>query len=233
LFRKFTPAVFHPENLPSAAFQMKWPKLESKAYSAYGQSYMKGLEEKALKEVREKSLLMEKEAYEKGFAQGEKDGLELGQKRLETVLQQFKNIFVEIGIQRKDLHKTFEKEMVHLVLSLCKKILRRELNGCEEMVRVTLHEAFQHVVDRRKVVVHLHPADYRHLSGHPEILPWADQNPDGIRVVEDPGITRGGCLLETSFGVIDATVESQFDEIASLVWSRVEGLSPSTDRGPG
>jgi flagellar biosynthesis/type III secretory pathway protein FliH len=34
--------------------------------------------EDILQEAREKAALLEQEAYEKGFAQGEKDGLELG-----------------------------------------------------------------------------------------------------------------------------------------------------------
>jgi flagellar biosynthesis/type III secretory pathway protein FliH len=41
-------------------------------------------------------------------------------------------------------------------------------------------------------------------------------------MVVDPAISRGGCYLETSLGAIDATLETQLDQIASLIWEKVE-----------
>jgi flagellar biosynthesis/type III secretory pathway protein FliH len=53
----------------------------------------------------------------------------------------------------------------------------------------------------------------------------------GIKMIEDPAIVRGSSFLETSFGDVDATFESQFEQIASLIWQKIDpsGLPiPST-----
>jgi flagellar assembly protein FliH len=34
-----------------------------------------------------------------------------------------------------------------------------------------------------------------------------------MTVTSDPSITRGGCLLETPYGDVDARIETQFDMI--------------------
>jgi flagellar assembly protein FliH len=191
---------------------------------------LKEVETKFLKQAKEKALFIEKEAYEKGFAQGEKDGLELGQRRLETTIQQFRNVFIEIERQRKDLYRAYEREMLQLVFSLSKRVLHRELQVHEDVIIAVLREAFQYVVDRKKVIVHLHPIDYQYLLTHPERVPFPLNDGGGVKVIEDPSMTRGGCFLETSFGQVDATIEGQFDEIVSLIWERMEQTGLLSDR---
>ena len=205
-----------------SAFQVTWPQLESRTYTGSLNQYLKGFEEKVLKQVKEKSYLIEKEAYEKGFAQGEKDGLEMGQKRAEMIAQQLKTILAELEGQRPFLLKVYEKEMVQLVLSISKKIIHHDLQQGEEIIEATLREAFLYMKDRRRVAVHLNPADYQSLLAHSGKDSWIRADQESLRIVEDPAITRGGCLLETPFGDVDATIETQFDEIVSVVWKRFE-----------
>ena len=38
----------------------------------------------------------------------------------------------------------------------------------------------------------------------------------------DPSLLRGGCLIETLFGDIDATLESQLDQITAGIWQKIE-----------
>ena len=220
--KKFTSEPFQQGAPEQPVFQKIWPELQPKVYTSSFHQHLAELEEKALRQVREKSVFLEKEAYEKGFAQGEKDGLAFGQKRIEAVIHQFENVLTEIDRQRKELDRAYEREMLQIVLSLSKKILHYELTLQEQTISATLQEAFQYVVDRRKVIVHLNPIDYQYLQTHPEGSPFPLDDKTGIQVVEDSSITRGGCFLETSFGEVDATIESQFDEIASFIWKQLE-----------
>jgi flagellar assembly protein FliH len=230
LSKKFTSDCYDQAPIQEATFEMMWPQLQPKVYSSSFQQSMKEFEAKALKQAKEKALFIEKEAYERGFAQGEKDGLEMGQKRLEAILLQFKNILLEIERQREDLYRTYEKEMLQLVLSLSKKILHREVSLHENIILTTLQEALQYLVDRKKVIIHLNPADYQYLLTHPESSPLALGDQGKVRVIEDHSITRGGCFLETPFGKIDATIESQFEEIVSLIWKHMETSSSLSER---
>jgi len=222
LSKKFTSEPFQQGAPEQPVFQKMWPELQPKVYTSSFHQHLAELEEKALRQVREKSVFLEKEAYEKGFAQGEKDGLAFGQKRIEAVIHQFENVLTEIDRQRQELDKAYEEEMLQLVLSISKKILHHELTLQEQTISATLQEAFRYVVDRRKVTVHLNPTDYQYLKRHPEGSPFALDDKAGVQVIEDSSIARGGCFLETSFGEVDATIDSQLDEIASLIWEQLE-----------
>jgi flagellar assembly protein FliH len=222
LSKKFNSESFQREATQQRVFEKTWPELQPKVYLSSFHQHLAELEEKAFKQAREKSAFLEKEAYEKGFAQGEKDGLAFGQKRVDAMIHQFENVLAEIDRQRKELDRAYEGEMLQLALSISKKILQHELTLQEQTISATLLEAFQHVVDRRKVVVHLNPTDYQYLQTHPEGSPFALDEKAGVQVIEDASISRGGCFLETSFGEVDATIERQFDEIASLIWEQFE-----------
>ena len=222
VIKNFELELFKEEGSPNPSFQMAWPQVGAKKFSPQFEQHLKEIEGKVLQKAKERILTLEKEAYEKGFAQGEKNGMELGQKRIETMIYQLNNMLTEIERQRVDLYKNYEKEMVQLVLSIAKKVLHQEVKIQEDVVVFTLREAFKYVVDQKKVVVHLNPVDYQYLISHRDRLPFAVEEMRGIKMIEDPAITRGSSLLETSFGDIDATIENQLDQIASLIWQKIE-----------
>ena len=63
--------------------------------------------ERYIKQISEKTHAMEKEAYEKGFTQGEKAGKELGEKKFEAVVKSFTEVWEEVKrLKRKKLSKT-------------------------------------------------------------------------------------------------------------------------------
>ena len=228
--QEFGPPSFHPGGESSSAFQVRWPHLLSRENAQRVDQAAKEMEEKILKQARERALLIEREAYEKGFAQGEKDGLELGQKRLEAILDSFRKILEEMARLRLSLYQKHESEMVRLVFALTRKILRQDLPLPEGWVKETLQAAFQQVLDPRKAILHLNPKDYQYLLSHPEGLPFRqDGKEEGeVKVLADPSIARGGCFLETPFDNIDATLESQIEVLISSVWRKFQQsiLSP-------
>jgi flagellar assembly protein FliH len=226
LSKKFIPEGSPQPSVSKTTFEMIWHPFEGKEYSPILLEHFKEIESKILKQARDKALFVEKEAYEKGFAQGEKDGLAMGEKRLEAITQQLKNILAETESQRGHLYKTYEKEMLQLVLSIAKKIVHREVKQSEELILSTLKESLRHVVDQRKITVHVNPVDYQHLlvpsSPSPALLGESER----IQLVKDPSVTRGGCLIETAFGDVDGTIEGQLDRIVSLVWEGFEKTGP-------
>ncbi len=213
--REFVTSGSPPGQDRKTVLPLEWPHLQSRDQA------MK--EEKVLKQAKERALLVEKEAYEKGFAQGEKDGLELGQKRFETVLDSFGKILEGMGRLHRDLYEEHEREMVQLIFALARKILRHDLPLPEGVIRETLRAAFQYVVEPRKISIHLNPKDHQDLLSRPDDLPWGrNEEAKGMKILPDSSITRGGCFLETSFGEIDATLESQLDQILSMIESKVD-----------
>ncbi len=230
--QEFVRSPLHPGGESPPAFDVQWHPLLSTENARQLNQAAQEMEEKILKQTRDRALLIEREAYEKGFAQGERDGLELGEKRLEAILDTFRKILEEIGSLRRNLYQKYEDEMVRLIFALTRKILRQDLPLPEGWVKETVKAAFQYVLEPRKVIVHLNPKDYQYLLSHPEGFPFSGEGKeeDKVKVVADPSITRGGCFLETPLGDIDATLETQIGTLLPSVWQKFEQTTLSPDR---
>jgi len=187
------------------------------------------IEEKVLQQLRNKADRIEHEAYEKGFAQGEKDGLETGQKKLEVVLRQMGELLADIDRRREVLFRQYEQGLIDFALCVIKRILRREAVLGPGIIKDTLWAAFRQVEENRQTVLHLNPVDYKHLLAYPHRLPFVWGDRERIKILEDNGLTAGGCLIETDYGVIDATIEGQFDHLIEQVVRKNE--TGTSERG--
>ncbi len=196
---------------------IEWEVIPSKVSSNYFNKIIKEVEDRLLKEAKDKAIHIQKEAYEKGFAQGERDGLEFGRRRFDILVQQFKNLLEEINKTTIFFYKQYEDDLINLILTIVRKILRYELSLNKNVVVETLREALQFVVDKQKIIVHLNPVDFQYLVSPAFGMPFLKDEIKGVELLEDSNVTRGGCFIETSFGDIDATIEGQLKKIEEFL----------------
>ena len=166
-----------------------------------------------LRQARMKAAEIEKEAYEKGFSEGERAGRETGEKMVEAVLKQYAQTLEELKGLRRNLLTGSEREVVRLSLEVARKVVKREVCVDEELILALVKVALSRLADQSVMTVRVNPKDCQSILHFRESPGHRDSWHDGIKLVEDPLITRGGCLIETDSGVIDARVEEQFREI--------------------
>ncbi|NPB09086.1 MAG: hypothetical protein GXO17_01905 [Thermodesulfobacteria bacterium] len=163
-------------------------------------------------EVSEKLALLAQEAYEKGFEQGQKDGEALGRKKYETLASRLVDVLKSLEKEIENHVLSLEPQVLALVKLMAEQVINREITQGPEVLREAIREALSHVVDQARVKIRLNPGDLEFLE---EILESLSEDLSRLRdfeVVPDAGVSRGGCLLETDFGLIDATIERRWRE---------------------
>jgi len=169
--------------------------------------------EDILQEAREKAALLEQEAYEKGFAQGEKDGLELGEKKATKLIENIQSILIELSRLAKEIPKQYEKEILDLIFVVAKKIIHREIASDKNAIKDTVLNALHFAVEKSKVILRLNPEDIDYIEKSRTQFFAEVKGLESISITSDPSITRGGCFLETSYGDIDASVETRLEKV--------------------
>lgn len=179
-----------------------------------GDNYKKRKEaEDILKQAQEKANLLEREAYENGFAQGEKDGIELGEKKVLKVIENIENFFIEMSQLKKEIIKQHEKGILDLIFAIAEKIVHRKIESDERIVKDIVLKAFELASEKSKIMLRVNPEDFDYIERlKPEFFSKF-KDLKSIMVTSDPSITRGGCFLETPYGDLDATVETQLEKI--------------------
>ncbi len=180
-------------------------------------------------EKRQRLSTIEMEAYEKGFEQGQKDGLALGQKRIDEIAKRMENLITELSKLKEQIYKEAEQEILALSLEIARKIVKREVTTSPEIILNSIREAARFLTERTKLKIFLNPDDLETVKENIAEL-GVKNKIENIEIVEDVSINKGGCILETGFGKINATIEDQFEAIKNAL---VEKLSKSGEVSDG
>jgi len=128
------------------------------------------------------------------------------------------------------MYPKVEKEMIEMITGLTKKILQHEINTNEDSVKQMILLAINSVIDKENMTIRIHPSDKAHAEAFFPELKNLFSEIKNITFEEHSGIEKGGCVIETNFGTIDARVdqlENQIEKILKLT-PAVPVVSPSS-----
>jgi flagellar assembly protein FliH len=149
-------------------------------------------------------------SYERGRHDGEKAlGEQLVRQRTET--QELLNGAVASirNAVPKVIHES-ESLMISLALEVAQKLVA-EMPISVQMVEAAVRDALAQVEGTAKFTIRLHPADLELLQKASSPILTNGEGTEEIRFLGSPEVTRGGCLVQTQFGTVDARRETKFD----------------------
>ena len=164
-------------------------------------------------EVQDKAALLEQEAYEKGFAQGEKDGLELGEKKATKTVEKIDSLLVEMGCLKEKMIKQSEKEILDIILAITEKVIHHQIGSTDKAINQTILNAVSFAAEKSKIGLRVNPEDYEFVEKLRPDLFKRFKELKTMTVTADVSVSRGGCFLETLYGDIDAGLEAQMEMI--------------------
>jgi len=156
---------------------------------------------------------IEKDAFDKGFAEGKSDGLA----QEKTRIAQIDTLLATIEQDRQRLYAQYEADILSLIKAMVDRVLFHEVTVNPQAIEVCLKTALAYVVENSTIVIRLHGQDLEQLKQaameRPEILAGYKK----IELAEDPTIALGGCVLDTGFGEIDATLDSRKEKVFAAI----------------
>lgn len=160
---------------------------------------------------------LQKQAYDEGFALGHREGLAAGHTQLRESAYRLQQLMEKLNAPFTELDRQVEQELLLLVTTMVKQMVRREIKADPGQVVSVVREAMASLpVAARNASLHLHPEDAALLR---EALALSEDQASW-RIVEDPVLTRGGCRVVTDTSYIDASVEAR---LATLIATLMGG----------
>jgi flagellar assembly protein FliH len=151
----------------------------------------------------------EARGYEAGMARAQAE-MQGRIAELDARVEQLDSLLQFLGRPLQDLDAEVEKMLLHLALAVGKQLARRELRVDPSQVIAIIRESLAELpAAAREIRVHLHPQDAtivrERLSEPVSERAWT--------VVEDPTMSRGGCIVRTENSQIDARLESRINTV--------------------
>lgn len=172
---------------------------------------------KAVVKANEIKDLAKKEGYEKGLSEGFEEGKIKAREEFSPVLESLQKNIEELGRFRKMMYTKLEREMIEMTLALVKKIIHFELSTREDSVREMMRLAVQNVLDKESMTIKIHPEDKGYAESFRPELQHMYGEIKNITFEAHSGIQRGGCLIESNFGTVDARIEQLDEQIENIL----------------
>ena len=174
------------------------------------------MEEVPLDEVQPMTLeefeAIRQEAYNEGFAAGERDGfhstqLKVRQEadaalagRLQVLDELMSHLFEPIAEQDSQI----EKSLVTLVGHIARQVIQRELSNDSSQIERVLREALKLLpMGANNIRIFVNPQDFE------QIKTLREKHEENWKILEDDVLMPGGCRGETEHSRIDASMETR------------------------
>jgi flagellar assembly protein FliH len=164
---------------------------------------------------------IEREAWERGHAQGYEAGQAAAQQearaataQIEQRVLQLQGIIDFMAGPLAELDQEVQRQLATLAGAIARQIVRRELKTQPDQIVAVVRETLALLpASAREVRVQLHPDDAElvrtRLIGAAGERAWS--------IVEDPVLTRGGCRVVSSSSTIDAQLEQRLGAVIATV----------------
>lgn len=170
-----------------------------------------------LSEARARVEEQEKNGYEEGFKKGREEGFREGNIEAQRLVDRLHVIIERTMDKRQEILSETEQQIVDLVLLMTRKIVKVISENQRNVVVSNVVQALRKVKGRGDVIVRVNLNDVGMTTQHTKDFLSAAENVKNITVVEDSTIDRGGCVVETDFGAIDARIVSQLNELEQRI----------------
>jgi len=160
-------------------------------------------------EARAKAADIEREARENGRALIQAETAAEVARIVDPWQEQLANTLEELAVLRATITAQAERDLVRLALEIARKVVHREVTIDSEIVMTLARIGLTRGHSRSPATIHLHPDDFAYVNINRERL----ISGQSLELVEDRSIMRGGCLVRTEMGDVDARIDQQFIEI--------------------
>ena len=201
--------AFQPPNLPgSAPPASRDSKMPDPSGQAAGEAETQALREK-VHQLQAELEAARRDCFEAGRRQGERQGEQQARAELGPVIERINASVNEVTSLRAEMRHRAEGDVVQLALLIARRVLHRELSVDSGALTALARVVFERMARAESYCITVHPG---FASAIRNALPAGQTG--GVRIEPDPACAAGTLIIRSEEGVIDASVDSQLEEIS-------------------
>jgi flagellar assembly protein FliH len=163
-----------------------------------------------LLDAERKAHELEEEAYRQGYAQGQKDGSEIGQKSMAIVREHLEDLFAGLHRLPEQLLADYRGWIIDTSLAIARHVVGRELAGDKQQLIQLIDSLVREADEGHTLTLYVNPNDLDLLEKHVELKHLEANSGRALHLKADPRLERGGCRMESDIQMLDASIEKQF-----------------------
>ena len=167
--------------------------------------------------AEEKRNALEEEARNQGFEEGRQAGYSEGKAEADRLVERMHKMLEAVMQRREEILRDTETQIVELVVLMSRKVIKIISENQKNVIMANVLAALKKVRTRGEVTLRVNIEDVKLTSEHTAEFIKHVEKIQGITVLEDSSVEKGGCIVETDFGAIDARISSQLTELENKI----------------
>ncbi|WP_296689770.1 flagellar assembly protein FliH [Treponema sp. UBA6852] len=213
------------KNAEDAAFaQVKHQSDQAAVIKSQAQKEAQDIVEKAKAEAQDiisNAKIEEKSIFEKsksdGFKAGHEEGYKAGNEEAQRLVERIHKMIEAVQAKRQEILDNTEQQIVNLVILIVRKVVKIMSENQKSVIMSNVLQALKKVKGSGDVTLRVNLSDVKLTTEHIKDFIRQVENIKNISVVEDSSVEKGGCIVETDFGAIDARISSQLNELETQI----------------
>jgi flagellar assembly protein FliH len=200
-------------------------KKEAEKAKAEAERIIKEAETRAKKieeETKKKGLVLIAEARNKAVSEGREEGYRKGEEEAKRLVERLHIILNKAIDKRKKIIDSTERQLIDLVLLISKKVVKVISEKARAVIIANVKESLKKVSRDTEITIRVNTKDLEITTKHKNSFIKMVEGLEKVTVEEDSRVDPGGCIIETSFGDIDARIQKQL----GLMEERIRELLP-------
>lgn len=173
--------------------------------------------ERMVKEAEMRVAEIEHEAYQKGHKSGREIGYREGQGEVRRLIDRLGTILGHAIDVREKIVRESEKLMVDMIMMIARKVIKDEIIERKEVVLNNIREALARIKERDRIDIRVNFADLELTTAHKDEIVKMMESLRKVNIYEDSRVDRGGVIVDTDVGAIDARISTQLKEIEQAI----------------
>jgi len=169
-------------------------------------------------EKQQLAAMAQQEGYEAGFVQGKEEAL----RQYQGLLHDARRIVETANEQFYEQIEAASETILLIGLKVAERILGEKRTESHEHFLSLVTRAMKEVREQAEVKIYVHPRYYEWLVQQKDELRAIFNQSTDLFIYPDEQLSENGCVIETPFGRIDASVDTQLQQIKQQLLERLE-----------
>ncbi|RUS46375.1 flagellar assembly protein FliH [Cohnella sp. AR92] len=153
------------------------------------------------------------QGYEEGFIQGSEQAERQMRERWEHTLQEAEAIVKQAYLAKESIIADAELFLVELSSRIAEKVIASKIEETPELTIQLISRALARRKEQGVITLCVAPSQFAFLQAAKDELALGIDSQAELQIIPDQTVGEGGCIIRTSFGSIDARIDTQLSAI--------------------
>ncbi|MGF7048741.1 flagellar assembly protein FliH [Paenibacillus sp. DS2015] len=157
--------------------------------------------------------VLKSEGFEQGYNEGKVKAEEELRLKVEEMMNEAQNVLEEAYQTKNQIIQEAEPFLVELSTSIAEKVIDKQLTLETDFMIELIKRSLSRKREQGVITLCVSPSHYAFIEAAREELSLAIDSQAELKIIPDATVKDRGCVIRSSFGSVDARIDTQLTEI--------------------